>query len=69
MIFKVYYQEDRLQITVRENTQRLYIEAESEQDERDLLSNRKNNIEFIQMLEGSHLEYEQASESFQLEQV
>lgn len=69
MIFKVYYQANRLQIPVRENTQSLYIEAESEQIVREMLTDRKYNIEFIQMLEGSHLEYEQASASFQLEQV
>ncbi|WP_025785217.1 DNA-dependent RNA polymerase subunit epsilon [Sporosarcina sp. D27] len=69
MIFKVYYQETKVQVPVRENTQTLYVEAESARDVRKKLQNRNYNIEFIQQLEGEHLEYEQASEHFELEQV
>ncbi|WP_432354829.1 DNA-dependent RNA polymerase subunit epsilon [Sporosarcina sp. A2] len=69
MIFKVYYQESKTQVPVRENTQSLYLEAESQRDVRKKLLNRDYNIEMIQQLEGEHLEYEQASEHFVLEQV
>lgn len=69
MIFKVYYQDTKLQVPVRENTKTMYIEAESQRDVRKKLLDRNYNIEFIQQLEGEHLEYEQASEHFELEQV
>lgn len=69
MIYKVYYQENVLQVPVRENTMSLYLEAESERSVREKLKERKFNIEYIQVLEGKHLEHEQASPSFQLEQV
>ncbi|MGN7407676.1 MULTISPECIES: DNA-dependent RNA polymerase subunit epsilon [unclassified Sporosarcina] len=69
MIFKVYYQETKVQVPVRENTQSLYVEAESARDVRKKLQSRNYNIEIIQHLEGEHLAYEQASEHFELEQV
>lgn len=69
MIFKVYFQENALQVPIRENTQHLYVEADSEQSVREKLKDRNYNIEMIQLLEGPHLEYEQASPHFELEQV
>lgn len=69
MIFKVYYQKNALQVPVRENTQTLYIESDSERSVRQLLKEREYNIEYIQQLEGQHLEYEQASPHFELVQV
>ncbi|WP_040286987.1 DNA-dependent RNA polymerase subunit epsilon [Sporosarcina koreensis] len=69
MIFKVYYQDSKTQVPVRENTKTLYVEAETQREVRQKLQDRKYNIEFIQQLEGEHLEYEQASEHFELEQV
>lgn len=69
MIFKVYYQINAQQVPVRENTQTLYIESDSERSVRQLLKERNYNIEFIQQLEGQHLEYEQASPHFELVQV
>ncbi|HEX5564016.1 MAG TPA: RNA polymerase epsilon subunit, partial [Sporosarcina sp.] len=54
---------------IRENTKHLYIEADSERSVREKLKNREYNIELIQLLEGNHLEYEQASPHFELEQV
>ncbi|MFS0574405.1 DNA-directed RNA polymerase subunit epsilon [Sporosarcina sp. 179-K 3D1 HS] len=69
MIYKVFYQENMLQVPVRENTKSLYIEAESERQVRENLKDRGYNIEYIQALEGSHLEYEQKSPEFQIEQV
>ncbi|MDW0109368.1 DNA-dependent RNA polymerase subunit epsilon [Sporosarcina aquimarina] len=69
MIYKVYYQESKTQVPVRENTQTMYVEAASPREVRKKLQSRAFNIEFIQQLEGEHLEYEQASEYFELEQV
>ncbi|MFJ7970589.1 DNA-dependent RNA polymerase subunit epsilon [Psychrobacillus sp. NPDC096389] len=67
MIYKVYYQENALQVPVRENTKSLYVEAESEREVRAILKERQYNIELIQLLEGNHLEYEQASPNFKVE--
>ncbi len=69
MIFKVLYQENRAEVPVRENTQSLYVEASSEREVRQHLKDRNYNIEFIQLLEGSHLQYEQDSENFELESL
>ena len=69
MIFKVYYQLNKAQVPVRENTQTMYVEADSQRSVRQKLQDRNYNIEFIQPLEGEHLVYEQASEHFELEQV
>lgn len=69
MIFKVLYQENRLEVPVRENTQSLYVEASSEREVRQHLKDRNYNIEFIQLLEGSHLQYEQDGENFELESL
>lgn len=68
MIYKVYYQENMLQVPVRENTKCMYIEADSERAVRDKMKSRQFNIEYIQPLEGAHLEYEQASSNFEVEQ-
>lgn len=69
MIYKVYYQHNVLEVPVRENTMSMFIEASSVQEVRQLLKGRNLNIEYIQLLEGEHLEYEQASPHFELEQV
>ena len=69
MIYKIYYQKNMLQVPVRENTISMYIEADSERSVREKLKSKEYNIEYIQLLEGKHLEHEQASPSFQLEQV
>lgn len=69
MIYKVYYQENVQQVPVRENTKSLYVEADSERSVREKLKSRNINIEYIQLLEGEHLEYEKASEQFELEQA
>ncbi|AGT31369.1 hypothetical protein M493_05350 [Geobacillus genomosp. 3] len=66
MIFKVFYQENADEVPVREKTKTLYIEAESERDVRRKLQDRPINIEYIQPLEGAHLEYEKRSTNFQV---
>lgn len=69
MIFKVYYQENRNEVPVRENTKSLYVEASSEREVRYHLKDRNYNIELVQLLEGSHLEYEQASQNYEVESI
>lgn len=69
MIFKVLYQEQPNIAPVRERTKSLYVEADSEREVRQKLSNRNINIEFIQELDEIHLQYEKKSELFSIESV
>lgn len=69
MIFKVLYQEHADIAPVRERTKSLYVEADSEREVRQKLSNRNINIEFIQELDEIHLQYEKKSEAFAIESV
>ncbi|MDC3416535.1 DNA-dependent RNA polymerase subunit epsilon [Aquibacillus salsiterrae] len=69
MIYKVLYQELPDEVPVRERTKSLYVEAESERQVRKLLSDRKLNIEHIQSLDETHLEYEKQSEDFVVEKA
>lgn len=67
MIFKITYQENKHEAPRRENTKALYIEANSKIEARQLIEqNTVYNIEFIQVLEGAHLEYEQKSPDFKV---
>ncbi|WP_088005828.1 DNA-dependent RNA polymerase subunit epsilon [Indiicoccus explosivorum] len=67
MIFKVYYQPNRSEVPVRENTRSLYVEASNEREVRHHLKGRDMNIEYVQLLEGNHLEYEQANANYEVE--
>ena len=67
MIYKVYYQENISEIPVRENTKTIYVEASTEREVRAYLKERNYNIELVQLLEGAHLEYEQNSPNFTVE--
>jgi DNA-dependent RNA polymerase auxiliary subunit epsilon len=69
MIYKVYYQENVHEVPVRENTKTMYIEASSEREVRYKLKDRPYNIEYISLLEGNHLEYEQASPNYKVESI
>lgn len=69
MIYKVYYQEDRFEVAVRENTKSLYVEAQSEREVRQFLKSRPYNIELVQKVNEAHLDYEQKSPDFKLEQL
>ncbi|EOD7713854.1 TPA: DNA-dependent RNA polymerase subunit epsilon [Staphylococcus aureus] len=67
-VFKVFYQHNRDEVIVRENTQSLYVEAQTEEQVRRYLKDRDFNIEFITKLEGAHLDYEKEnSEHFNVE--
>ncbi|MBB5172246.1 DNA-dependent RNA polymerase subunit epsilon [Texcoconibacillus texcoconensis] len=69
MIYKVFYQSNFDQAPVREETESLYLEAESERDARKKLADRDINIEYVTALTGSVLEYEQKQEDFKLENL
>ncbi|WP_027725567.1 DNA-dependent RNA polymerase subunit epsilon [Tuberibacillus calidus] len=69
MIFKVLYQDSLNEVPIRENTRTMYVEAEDERVIRKKLSERNINIEFIQPLEGAHLDYEKQSENFEVEKL
>ncbi|WP_078391642.1 DNA-dependent RNA polymerase subunit epsilon [Shouchella patagoniensis] len=66
MIFKVYYQEDASQAPVRERTESLYIEAESESDVRLKLAPEGYNIEYVTALTGAYLSYEKEHEDYKV---
>ncbi len=67
MIYKVYYQETKERNPKREQTQSLYVQAENEEMVHNLLrENTPYNVEYIQLLEGNHLEYEKENADFKL---
>lgn len=69
MIFKVFYQEIKTEVPVRENTKTLFIEGDSERDVRTKLAERPINIEFITPVGGAFLEYEQQNEDFKVLEI
>lgn len=68
MTFKVYYQPSKNTTPRRENTQSLYLEADSEAAARVLVEENTNyNVEFIELLDEKELAYEQENNAdFQL---
>jgi DNA-dependent RNA polymerase auxiliary subunit epsilon len=69
MIFKVLYQERVAEVSVREKTKSLYVEANSEMEVRQKLASRPYNIEFVLPVEGAYLEYEKQSENYIVENI
>lgn len=68
MTFKVYYLPSKNTTPRRENTQSLYLEADSEAAARVLVEENTNyNVEFIELLDEKALAYEQENNAdFQL---
>ena len=67
MIYKVYYQEDKIRNPKREQTNSLYLEADNKVEALALIEkNTPYNVEFIQELEGNSLAYEQEHADFKL---
>ena len=67
MTFKVYYQPDATKRPVRENTQSLYIEADSEAQALLLVEeNTDYNIEFVEQLDDKALKYEKQNPNFKI---
>lgn len=59
MIFKVIYQENKLQIPNREKTKAMFLEADSLIEAREKLANNTPyNIELVQEITSAHLEDE-----------
>ncbi|MDV2685257.1 DNA-directed RNA polymerase subunit epsilon [Alkalihalophilus lindianensis] len=69
MIFKVYFQKNFQQVPVRELTESIFVEGESESDVRKKLIAREYNIEFVTPVSGAYLEYEKNSEDFKVESI
>lgn len=69
MIFKVYFQEDKTQVAVREKTKTIYLEANSERDVRTKLADRPYNIEFVTPVTGAFLEYEKQNEDYKVLEI
>ena len=67
MLFKATYQANKFDVPTRETTLSLYLEAENEIEARKTLDKyTPYNIEFIQAIEGKHLEYEQNQPNFEV---
>lgn len=67
MIFKVYYQETKERNPKREQTHSVYVEAKDEVTVRELMrEHTPYNVEYVQLLEGSHLDYEKEHADFKL---
>lgn len=69
MIYKVWYQKNPDEIPVRENTEALFIEAESVQEVRKKLAKKNYNIEYIEPVSEAYLEYEKKTNNFKLENL
>jgi DNA-dependent RNA polymerase auxiliary subunit epsilon len=69
MIYKVFYQESNNQVAVREKTKTLYVNADSERDVRKKLADKFFNIEYVQLVQGAFLEYEQKNEDFKVLEI
>ncbi|TDQ42255.1 DNA-dependent RNA polymerase subunit epsilon [Aureibacillus halotolerans] len=69
MIFKVLYQPTKEEALIRESTKTMYVDEQSERVVRKKLAERNYNIEYVQALTPNHLEYEQQSESYQVEKL
>ncbi|KRL01397.1 DNA-directed RNA polymerase subunit epsilon [Liquorilactobacillus capillatus] len=67
MIFKVFYQPSKKINPRRENTQSLYLEANSQVEARIITEEQTSyNIEHIEGLDPKALEYEQLSPNYKL---
>ncbi|WP_066367738.1 DNA-dependent RNA polymerase subunit epsilon [Neobacillus fumarioli] len=69
MIFKVYYQESKTEVPVREKTKSLFIEAESVREVLSKIRGRGYNIEYVQEVKGAYLEYEKQNEDFKVLEI
>lgn len=63
-MYKVFYQDNRTEVPIRERTRVLYIDAASVTEVQLRLKDEAYNIEFIQKLSGPFLEYEKESLAF-----
>jgi DNA-dependent RNA polymerase auxiliary subunit epsilon len=66
MIYKVYYQENRNEVPVREKTKTMYIKGESVREVRSFLKDKNYNIEYVGLVADAYLEYEQQNEDYKV---
>ena len=67
MTFKVYYQPDKTKRPVRENTQALYLEADSEAEALLMVEhNTDYSIEYVEQLDDKALAYEKQNSNFKI---
>lgn len=69
MIFKVYVQQNKKEVPVRERTKALYVEANSRIEVFRKFKETPYLIEHIQELDGNYLEYEKQSENFKITEI
>lgn len=69
MMYKVYFQEDKYEVPVREKTKTVFLQANSEREARQLLKDRQINIEYVQRVEGPYYEYEKQQEYFKITEI
>ncbi|SDG92870.1 DNA-dependent RNA polymerase auxiliary subunit epsilon [Alteribacillus persepolensis] len=69
MIYKVFYQKNFQEVPVRENTDAMFIEAETEREVRRKLADKNFNIEYVQPVSESLLQFEQQREDFKVENL
>ncbi|WP_071395492.1 DNA-dependent RNA polymerase subunit epsilon [Bacillus tuaregi] len=69
MIYKVFFQESKNQVPVREKTKTIYIEGETVREIRQKLKDHPYNIEFVSPINGAFLEYEQQNEDFKVLEI
>ncbi|WP_394232679.1 DNA-dependent RNA polymerase subunit epsilon [Niallia oryzisoli] len=69
MIFKVFFQESKSQVPVREKTKTIFVEGESVRDVRRKLKEYPYNIEFVGPIDGAFLEYEKLNEDFKVLEI
>lgn len=69
-VFKVFFQEQLESRIIREQTRVRYFEAESETAVRQALKHENYNVEFVQALSPSHLQYEaEHNDDFKVEKL
>lgn len=66
MMFKVFYQANPDEPPVRERTKTFFIEAESEREVRAKLKGHTINIEYIQPIDDTFLEFEKQNGNFRV---
>ena len=66
MIYKVYYQENKAEVPVREKTKTVFVEGESVLNKKKKLKDKPYNIEFVTLVEDAYLEYEKLQEDFKV---
>jgi len=69
MIYKIYVQELKDEVPVRERTKAFFVEGESEREIREKLKKTPFIIEYIQPLKDSHVEFEKQSGNFKVLEI